>query len=321
MTTKKIIAVVGATGAQGGGLARAILDDSNSPFVVRAITRNPASDAAVALANRGAEIVRADIDDVESLTKAFTGAYGAFLITNFWEHFSGEKEKTQAANLAQAAKDANVQHAIWSTLEDTRVRLPIEDERMPVLQGAYNVPHFDVKGEANQLFKDQGVPTTFLVTSFYWENFIYFGAGPQPGPDGTLGLTLPMGDAKLPGIAVEDIGKVAYAIFKSGEAYLGKTVSIAGEHLTGAEMAAAMSTALGQEVHYNAVPADMYRSFGFDGADEMGNMYQYKRDFNESYVNARDLDVVRTLNPDLQTFEQWLATNKDLIPIGSPEAS
>jgi len=322
MSTKKTIAVVGATGAQGGGLARAILNDPDGPFAVRALTRNPASDAAQALARHGADVVQADLDDVESLKQAFAGCYGAFCITNFWEHFSAEKEKAQAANLAEAAKDAGLQHVIWSTLEDTRDRLPIDDDRMPVLQDAYNVPHFDAKGEADQYFSDQGVPTTFLVTSFYWENFIYFAAGPQRGPDGVLALTMPMGRAKLPGIAVEDIGKAAYGLFKRGDTYIGKTVGIAGEHLTGEAMAAAMSKALGQEVRYNDVPADVYRSFGFDGADEMGNMYQYKRDFNESYCAARDVKQARALNPDLQTFEAWLAKNKARIPLepGGAEA-
>jgi uncharacterized protein YbjT (DUF2867 family) len=315
MPAKKILAVVGATGAQGGALVNAILDDPTGPFTVRAITRNTASDAAKALAKRGAEVVQADIDDVESLKRAFSGCYGAFCLTNFWEHFSAEKEKAQAMNLAEAARVAGLKHVIWSTLEDTRVRLPISDKRMPILQGAYNVPHFDAKGEADAFFAAKGVPTTLLRTSFYWENFIHFGAGPQRGPDGTLALTMPMGSAKLPGIAVEDIGKVAYGIFKHGGDYIGKTVGIAGEFLTGAEMAAAMSKALGQKISYNDVPADVYRSFGFPGADEMGNMYQYKRDFNDSYCGARDLKLARSLNPGLLTFEKWLAKKKDKIPL------
>ena len=105
MTDKKIIAVVGATGAQGGGLARAILNDSQSEFAVRAITRNPDSEKAKELAALGAEVVAADIDDYESVKKAFDGAYGAFCITNYWEHFSPEREQAQAMNLARAAKD------------------------------------------------------------------------------------------------------------------------------------------------------------------------------------------------------------------------
>lgn len=316
MAQKKTIAIVGATGAQGGGLARAILTDPDSPFAARALTRNPQSDNAKELSRLGAEIVEADLDDLESLKRAFQGAYGAFCVTNFWEHFSPEKEKAQAENMAKVAKEADLKHVIWSTLEDTRAWLPVSDERMPVLQDKYNVPHFDAKGEANRYFTDLGVPTTFLVTSFYWENFIHFGAGPQRGPDGVLALTMPMGDAKLPSIAVEDIGKVAYALFKRGDDYIGKTVGIAGEHLSGEEMAAALSEALGEEVRYNDVPADVYRGFGFEGADEMGNMYQFKRDFNEAYLSNRDLDEVRVLNPSLQDFKTWLAQNKGRIPLG-----
>jgi uncharacterized protein YbjT (DUF2867 family) len=315
MAAKKIIAVVGATGAQGGGLVQAILNDSESPFAARAVTRKPNSEKAQALAKQGAEVVQADLDDLASLKKAFDGCHGAFCVTNFWEHFSAEKEKDQARNLARAAKAAGLQHVIWSTLEDTRTLLPISDDRMPVLQEKYNVPHLDAKGEANQYFLDEGVPTTMLLTSFFWENFIHFGMGPLPGPDGVLAFAMPMGDVKLPGIAVGDIGKAAYGIFREGTAYVGKTVGIAGEHLTGQQMADAFSEAFGKKVQYNAVPADAYRSFGFPGADELGNMFQFKRDFNEEYCGARQLEVTRGLNPDLQNFKEWLAQHKDQIPL------
>lgn len=313
--SKKIIAVMGATGAQGGGLARAILADNESDFSVRAITRNPNSDNAQALAQLGAEVVQADLDDVASLKQAFQGCYGAFCVTNFWEHFSPEKELAQATNLAEAAKDAGIQHAIWSTFKDTRDLVPLDDDRMPTLQGTYKVPHLDAKGVANQVFTQRGVPTTFLLTSYYWDNAISFGMGPQRGPDGVLAITMPMGDRVLPGIAAEDIGKAVYGIFKAGDAYIGKMVGVAGEHLTGSEMAASFSKALGQEVRYNAVPPDVYRSFGFPGADDLGNMFQYKHDFNEEYVADRDVEETRRLNPDLQTFEQWLAAHKDQISI------
>jgi uncharacterized protein YbjT (DUF2867 family) len=193
--------------------------------------------------------------------------------------------------------------------------VPLSDNRMPTLMGKYKVAHFDAKSEANQAFTDLGVPTTFLLTSFYWENLIYFGAGPKKGPDGVLALTYPMGDKKLPGIASEDIGKCAYGIFRKGRDYIGKTVGIAGEHLTGIQMAAALTKALGQPVRYNDVPADVYRSFGFPGAEDMGNMFQFKRDFEAEYCGARDLGVSRTLNPSLQTFEAWLKTNASRIPL------
>ena len=153
MPDKKIIAVVGATGHQGGGLVRAILADPSGGFAARALTRNVNSEKAKALAALGAEVVAADVDDIDSLKRAFNGAYGAFCVTFFWEHFSPQKETAQARAQAQAAKDAGVQHTIWSTLEDTRKFVPLSDNRMPTLQGKYKVPHFDSKGEA-----DAGLP-------------------------------------------------------------------------------------------------------------------------------------------------------------------
>jgi len=315
MAEKKIIAVVGATGAQGNGLVRAILSDPSGGFAARAITRDVNSDKAKALASLGAEVVAADVDDVASLKRAFAGAYGAYCVTFFWEHFSPEKELAEATAMATAAKQAGVKHVIWSTLEDTRRFVPLDDDRMPTLMGTYKVPHFDAKGEANQVFAQLGVPTTCLNTSFYWDNYIHFGMGPKPGPDGSLAITMPMGDSKLPGIAAEDIGTCAYGIFKRGNEFIGKTVGIAGEFLTGAQMAAALSKALGREVRYNDVPPEVYRSFGFPGAEDLGNMFQFKRDFEQAFCGARDLTLSRKLNPALQTFDVWLARNKSRIPL------
>lgn len=312
---KKIIAVTGATGAQGGGLARAILNDSSSPFALRAITRNPKSEAALALAEMGAEVIQADLDNVESLKAAFEGAYGAFCVTNFWEHFSPEKEYQQAVNLAEAAKASGVEHVVWSTFTDTREWIPLSDDSMPTLQGKYKVPHLDAKGEANNEFTKRGLPVTFLLTSFYWDNMIYFGMAPQRGDNGVLSFAFPMGDKKLPGIGREDIGKCTYGIFKNPEKYIGKTVGIAGDHLSGYEMADALSEAFGEEVRFNDVPADVYRSFGFPGADDLGNMFQVKRDFNTEFCNERNLEESQLLNPGLQNFRQWLQDNAKQIPI------
>jgi len=222
--------------------------------------------------------------------------------------------------MAQAAKHNGLQHVIWSTLEDTRKWVPLTDNRMPTLMGKYKVPHFDGKGEANAQFTSLGLPVTLLLTSFYWDNFISFGMGPQKGADGKLAITMPMGSKKLPGIAAGDIGKCAYGIFKKGLELTGKTVGIAGAHLTGTEMAAAFTKALGQEVRYNDVPPEVYRSFGFPGADDLGNMFQFKRDFNEYFCGARNLDTARSLNPSLESFDQWLAGNKNRIPMEGRKA-
>jgi uncharacterized protein YbjT (DUF2867 family) len=315
MSQKKIITIFGATGAQGGGLARAILSDKNSEFAVRAVTRDLQSDKAKELAAMGAELVQADLAHPETVKKAMEGAYGAFCVTFFWAHFSPEQEAAEARTMAEAAKAAGVKHVIWSTLEDTRKLVPLHDDRMPTLQEKYKVPHFDSKGESDQIFVDLGVPTTFLLTTFYWENLIYFGMGPKKGPDGVLAITFPMGDAPLSGIAAEDIGKCAYGIFKKGTSMIGKKVGIAGEHITCADMAKELSKVLGQEVRYNKVTPAMFRSFGFPGAEDLGNMFQYYQEFAKEFADARDLKIARELNPSLQSFSMWLAENAKKIPL------
>jgi uncharacterized protein YbjT (DUF2867 family) len=310
----KIIAVTGATGAQGGGLIRTILAHPDGGFTARAITRDPHSEKAKALAALGVEVVQADLDDEASLEKAFEGAYGAYCVTNFWEHFSPAKENAQAQNMAQAAKSAGVQHVIWSTLEDVRDWVPLSDDRMPTLNGEYKVPHFDGKGESNRYFTEAGLPVTFLNTSFYWENMIYFGMGPKRGEDGVLAITFPIGDAKLAGIAAGDIGAVAYGIF-ADSATIGTTIGIAGGHLTGEEMAAGLSKALGEKVNYNAVSPELYRSFGFPGAEDLGNMFQFNAEFSDEYCGARSIEATRKLDPDLHTFDAWLEENVAQIPL------
>jgi uncharacterized protein YbjT (DUF2867 family) len=315
MENKKIIAVIGATGAQGKGLIQSVLNDKNGEFRIRAITRNANSDKARELAKLGVEVVEANVDDKASLVNAFTGAYGAFCVTFFWEHFSPEKENQHAKNMADAASEAGVKHVIWSTLEDSRKWIPLSDDRMPTLLGKYKVPHFDAKGESNAYFESSGVPYTLLNTSFYWENFIYFGMGPQKGPDGNYAITFPIGNKKLPGIASDDIGKCAYSIFKAGKEYQNKTVGIAGEHLTGKQMAEAFSKHLGAEVNYNEVPASVYRSFGFPGAEDLGNMFQFNADFETEFCGARDVNNTKKLNPELINFDSWLNKNKAAIKI------
>lgn len=311
---EKIIAVIGATGAQGGGLCEAILNDRQGGFSCRAVTRDPGKEKARALAARGAEVVAADLDDPASLVQAFKGAYGAYCVTNFWEHLSGEKETKQAGHLAAAARETAVQHVIWSTLEDTRALMSPDDTRMPMLQERYRVPHFDAKADADQYFAP--LPCTFLITSFYWDNLYAFGLAPRKGEDGRYSWAFPMGDKRLAGIAAEDIGQVAYSIFKAGAAYVGKRVGIASEFLTIEEMGAQLSKALGiGPIRYDAVSADAYRAFGFPGADEMGNMMQVYRDFEAEVVAARDPALTRKLHPGLLTFEQFLARHKDKIPL------
>jgi uncharacterized protein YbjT (DUF2867 family) len=308
-----VIAIVGATGAQGGGLARAIVDDQDKTFRARVLTRNPSSDAARALARCGAEVVQADLDEPDTVRRAFDGVSAALCVTNFWEHFSPDREIVQARTMAMAAAEAGLRHVIWSTLEDTRLWVPLHDDRLPTLHRKYKVPHFDAKGESNRWFTESGVPTTFLLTSFYWDNLIHFRMGPRRGADGVLAITFPMGDRTLPGIVAEDIGRCAYGIFKRGEEFLGKTVGIAGEHLTCAQMAQRLTAALGEPVRYDAVSPEVYRTLDLPGALELANMFQFKRDFEHDFCRARSVALSRALNPQLQTFDRWLSEHARLL--------
>lgn len=315
MSQKKNIVVFGATGAQGGGLAHAILNDPNSEFRVRAVTRDPESDKAKELAAIGAEVVKADVDDPTSVRKALEGAYGAYFVTFFWAHFSPEKEMAEAKIYANAAKAAGLKHVIWSTLEDVRKYVPLDDDSMPTLRGKYKVPHFDGKGESDQYFIDAGVPVTFMLASWYFDNLISFGAGPKRGQDGKLSITFAMGDKKMAGIAAGDIGKCAYGIFKKGEETIGKRIGVAGDQLTCTEMAKDLAEYLKEEVTYNEITPEQYRGLGFPGADDLGNMFQFYRDFDDVCNSVRNVNYSRELNPELQSFKMWLGENVKRIPL------
>lgn len=315
MTEQQIIAVAGATGAQGGGAARAILADPEHRFAVRALTRDPESDAAKALVELGAEVVRADFGDEPSVLAALEGVYGAFFVTNFWAHGSAEQELDEIGVLARSAKAAGVQHVVWSTLEDTRVLLPLDDARMPVLQGRYNVPHFDAKAEGNEIFAAAGVPTTNLNTTFFFQGFLKE-LRSQRGEDGVLTLTLPFEDGKrLAGVDVDDIGRTALAILAAGDTYIGETIGLAGDHLTGAQYAEQLAEVIGEPVRFQSVPYDVFRGLPIPAAEELANMFQYYGDFDAEFTGARDLDRLRQLNPQLKDFKTWTRENADALRV------
>ena len=318
MTQTKTIAVIGAAGATGGGLARAILADPSGGYACRAITRTPDSDAARALADLGATVVRADLDDQQSLVRAFDGAYGAFCLTTFWEHFSAEHEAEQAANMARAAGIAGVRHAIWLTAEDTRRWYPLAEDRMPTLQGRFKVPQWDGKAEGDRFFEQAGVPTTFLLTPFHWEAWVFGLGAPQRGPDGVLTIAMPLGEARLPGIASEDIGRCAYGIFRGGDRYVGTTVGIAGEHVTGEQLAAGLALIFGETVRYQPLPAEVFRALPFPGADLAAGMFQFVAEVPE-YSARRDVALALSLNSSLVDFHAWVASTRARMPAPAPE--
>ena len=221
-------------------------------------------------------------------------------------------ELDQAEIAARAARDAGVQHLVWSTLEDTRPFFAGRDDVPSLDDGRYKVPHFDAKGEADELFTKYGVPTTFLRTTFYFDAFVT-ALPPTRNADGTLTITLPMGEQRLSGIASDDIGRSAFAILKRPD-LIGQTVSVAGDHLTGHEYAAALTKALGEQVTYYAPTFEEYRTYPFPMAVEMANMFQFYAENHDEFTGNRDLTKVRELNPALESFEEWLDQHKaDLL--------
>jgi uncharacterized protein YbjT (DUF2867 family) len=248
------------------------------------------------------------------------GAYGAFVVTNYWEPRTPEQqgqrpasrlEMEQAWNAASAARATGLHHVVWSTLEDTRPYFKHLDSDAPDVEGEYKVPHFDAKAEANAYFADLGVPTTFLETTFYFDWLLL---NSRRDPDGRLVLSLPIGDSVLSMVAPEDIGRTAYGIFRAGPRFIGRAVGLAGEHLSGREVAEIFTKVLGEDVVYRPSTPRQERESDHPFAAEMANMYQFFLEAAESFRAHRDLDRVRKINPQLSSLADWLTEHRDEVP-------
>ncbi|CAJ0966172.1 unnamed protein product [Ranitomeya imitator] len=284
MADKKVIVVFGATGAQGGSVAAALLDDGT--FEVRAVTRDTTKPAAVKLKEAGAEVVSADLDDEKSLEAALSGAYGAFLVTNFWEHFNKEKEITQ--NLS---KRLALEIVVFSGLENVK----------KLTEGKLEVLHFDGKGEIEEYFHEIGVPMTSVRLPSYYENLLTF-FRPQKNKDGDgYSLALPMGDVPLDGMSVKDLGGVVVSILKSPSEYVGKNIGLSTEKLEVEQYAAIMSKVTGKDIKDAKITPEAYEKLDFPGAAELANMFRF-------YITKpdRDVDITLKLNPKAKTFQPWM---------------
>ena len=292
MSDNKRILVFGATGAQGGSVARNLL--SRGRFAVRAITRNPDSAAARALAELGAEVVKGDLDDPASVRAALEGVYGVVGVTNFWEHF--EKEGEQGRTLVNAVADAKVKHFVFSTLP------PIAE----ATGGALKSPHFDLKAEHEDLARKLGIPSTFIHVPFYYENFLGF-FPPRPNGSGGYQFGFPQGDTPLAAMSVADVGRIVAPIFENPEKYVGKVIKLAGDELPPAEYARLMARQAGADIQYAHVPRETFAALGFPGAEDLADMFEFYRVHMPS--RRREVEECRALAPEVQTFESWLAKN------------
>ena len=293
MEQKKIILVTGATGAQGGSVARHLLAEGE--FSVRCLTRNAKSNEALALANAGAELVEGNMDDVNSLLLAMKGVYGVFGVTNFWEHF--ENEYQHGKNIIDAVVESNVAHFIFSSLP------PAEK----ISNGRFIVPHFDIKAALQEYAKSLRPDTSFVHVAGYYDNFATF-CLPQKAADGNYYLQLPQGDTKYASFDVEDLGGVVASIFRFPAVYKGRTVGVVGADMPCADYAAIMSKVLQLNIFYKAVSQEEYAALGFPGAEELAAMYTY----NKLHIPNREMDLIESygLYPSMQTFESWLIKNK-----------
>lgn len=293
--SKKIILVFGATGAQGGSVARSLV--SRGQYAVRAFTRKADSPAAQALAAAGAEIAEGNLDDKASIAAALDGVYGVFGVTNFWEHFAGEAQ--QGRNMIEAIAAARVQHLVYSSL-----RSIVKESG-----GKLRSPHFDIKAEHEDLVRELGIPATFVHVPFYYENFLYF-FPPRPAGDGTYQFGFPQGDTPLAAISVQDVGRIVAPIFEQPEAFIGRTLEPAGDEIPAAEYAAVMSRVTGKEVRYSHVPRETFAALGFPGAEDLADMFEYYRILIPS--RTKDIETSRALaGGNVQTFEAWANANAE----------
>lgn len=300
---KEVIAVMGATGMQGGAVVDAILADGT--FACRAITRSPSSEKAQALASKGCEVVEGDSDKPETLKQAFRGAHGAFLITNFLEHHDLEREYRQATRAADAANDAGVKHIVWSTLEGVNEQDTFRNV-IPKI-GDVKIPHFDGKAQATRYMRSKLYPVTYFFTSFYMENFYFFHLLTRID-DKHYEITLPNtgNDAKIAMVSMHDLGLAALSAFKDPANHINQDLKVVSDILTPKDIAAQLEQATGVKVTVKEPHPLEYAKYGFPGAADLGNMFLYFSEYEDVWATYSRV-------PDHETFETFTKRNAQVL--------
>lgn len=291
---KKSILVIGATGAQGGSVARHLLQDGK--FQVKCLTRNLQSEAALVLKEAGAELVKGDLGDKDSLVEALKGCYGVFGVTNFWEHFEGEYE--HGKNLIDAVAESEVEFFVLSSLPSA----------IKTTNGKHSALFYDLKGKMEDYAQSKGVEATFVHVAFYYENLLsYF--PPLLQEDGSYAFGFPMDETPLASCSVEDLGGFISPIFEAAEIYKGKTVGFVGDEFSSAEFARLMTKHLGQSIQFNYIPREVFASFDFPGAKALADGFEFHRLYTPSRID--ELNHSKLLYSENRTFEQWLIENEE----------
>lgn len=291
--TKKLIAVVGATGQQGGSVVRAL--QAQGQFTVRALTRDPGKHRALA-----DEVVLADLDRPETLKSAFTGAHGVFAVTNFWG--PGTDELKQATAAIRAAKDAGVQHFIWSTLPDVDA----------ISRGKLHVPHFTGKAKVEQFVREAGFANyAFVIAPFYYQNLVGASA-PQKLADGSIGWALPI-DPTVRSIHMGDISEigdiVAGAFARPEQAGHGEHLPLVGDFMSFNEILVTLNRQ-GHKFSFKQVPREFFANL-FPGAAEVAEMFAYFE--NHTYLGSDSRDAIALANKvagrQPTKFANWARAN------------
>lgn len=289
---KRIIAVVGATGNQGKGVVDALSKEGS--FHVRAISRNPEN-----YNGNADEVVKGDLTDVDLLAESFKDAYGVFVVTNFWE---GANEVAQGKIAIDAAKKADVNHFVWSTLPDVE----------KISSGQFDVPHFTGKAKVDELIKNAGFDNyTFVQPPFYFQNFTGQLAA-QEQQDGSIGWTLPVSPEKkvIHMADIHDLGKVvAGAFLNPGKVGNGSYLSLATE-LNSFNDVLATYKANGMELSFNQVPVDVFSGF-FEGAGEIAQMFAYFEAHTYMGPNADErINLAKEVaTEELTSLDEWIKQN------------
>ena len=289
----KVIALTGATGQQGGAVARKLLADG---WKVRALTRDTDKPAAQALASLGAELVPGDMDNRTELDAAFNGAYGVFSVQNFWIPNVGfEGEIHQGKNVADAAKAAGVQHLVYSSVG--------------AAHRGMGQKHFDSKLQIEQYIHSLGIPYTIFRPAFFMENYNWSRAQILNGVFTGMGLRP---EKEIQSITVEDIGAFVALAFANRDNYLGKTIELAGDALTEAQITETFTKVIGRAVKLTPPTGD-----GWGDPEEAAAAFNF---FNGEAYDA-DIPALRKLHPGLLTLEQYLRRNgwENAEPIPMPE--
>lgn len=274
--TQKLIAVVGATGHQGGSVVRAL--QASGQFKVRALTRDPAKHPTL-----GGEVVQADFSRPETLKAAFAGAHGVFLVTNSFE--AGADEPKQALAAIHAAKEASVQHLIWSTLPNVEA----------ISGGAIDVPHFTAKAKVERAVKEAGFANhTFVIAPFYYQNLLG-NMAPQKGPDGAVGWAIPL-DPERRAIHMGDVnelGRIVSGAFAQPELVgHGEYLPLVGDFLSFNEIIATLNRQ-GNKLSFKQVPREVFAGW-FPGAAGIADMLAYFE--AHTYLGSDSRDAIALAN-------------------------